>query len=287
MRKGYAQGVFWALMISVCSVTNDVLMRFLGERLHVVEISFFRFFFSMVTVMPFMLSRGLSLFKTTQPGMHFWRALLGAAALGLCCYSVNIMPLAENTTIMFAEPLFFLPLAFILLKEHVDRPRWLATMVGFLGLIVILQPGADTFRLVALVPMTAAFLFAMLNILAKKMIATEHSMTLLFYFGIGTTLLAAIPLPFFWQLPTLHELFLLVLLGAGGNMIQVCLFRAFASTEASALAPFRYAEFIVSALFGFLFFAQIPTLSVFSGALLITVSTFYITVVETRREKRT
>jgi S-adenosylmethionine uptake transporter len=273
------------VMMSVFSVTNDVVMRYLGERLHVVEISFFRFFFSMVTVLPFMLPKGLDLFKTQQPVMHFWRALLGAAALGLCCYSVNIMHLAENTTIMFAEPLFFLPLAYILLKEHVDKSRWIATMVGFLGLLVILQPSSETFRLVALVPMTAAFLFAMLNILAKKMIATEHSMTLLFYFGLGTTLLSVVPLLFFWQVPTWHELMLLVMLGAGGNMIQVCLFRAFAATEASALAPFRYVEFIISALFGFLLFSQIPTAFVFAGAALIIVSTLYITVVETRREK--
>lgn len=283
--RGYAQGVFWAIMISVCSVTNDVLMRHLGERLHVIEISFFRFFFSMVSVLPFMLYRGADLFKTKQPGMHFWRALIGAGALGLCCYSVNIMHLSENTAIMFAEPLFFLPLAYFLLREKVDGPRWMATMVGFLGLLVILQPGSDAFRLVALVPMTAALLFAMLNILAKKMIADEHSYTLLFYFGLGTTLIALVPLPFFFEMPTLRELGFLCLLGIGGNMIQVCLFRAFSATDASALAPFRYVEFIISALFGFLFFTQIPTMIVLSGALLIIISTFYITVVETRKER--
>lgn len=284
--KGYAQGVFWAIMISVCSVTNDVLMRFLGERLHVVEISFFRFLFTMLTVLPIMLYKGKTIFYTKQPMMHFWRAIIGAAALGLCCFSVNIMPLSENTTIMFAEPLFFLPLAFIILKEKVDASRWIATMVGFIGLLVILQPGADTFRIVALVPMTAALLFAILNILAKKMIQNENSLSLLFYFGLGTTLIAAVPLPFFWQMPTLNELFWLCLLGIGGNMIQVCLFRAFAATDASALAPFRYFEFIVSALFGFIFFAQVPTVIVLCGAMLIIASTFYITVIEKRKENK-
>ncbi len=282
--KGYAQGVFWAVMISVVSVTNDVLMRFLGERLHVVEISFFRFFFSMVSIFPFMLSRGLEPFKTTQPKMHVLRAILGAAALGLCCYSVNIMPLSENTTIMFAEPLFFLPLAFILLKEKVDTPRWLATMVGFIGLLVILRPGTDAFHVVAFVPMTAAILFALSNVMVKKMTG-EHAFTMLFYFGVGTTLFALIPLFFFWEMPTLNELGLLIMLGIGGNMIQVCLFRAFAATDASALAPFRYVEFIVAAVFGYLFFSQIPTIWVFGGAALITASTFYITVVETRKER--
>ena len=283
--KVYAQGVFWAVMISVVSVTNDVLMRFLGERLHVVEISFFRFFFSMLSVLPFMFTRGLEPFKTTQPKMHALRAVLGAMALGLCCYSVNIMPLSENTTIMFAEPLFFLPLAFLILKEKVDAPRWIATMIGFIGLMIILRPGTDAFHMVAFVPMSAAILFALSNVMVKKMTG-EHAFTMLFYFGIGTTLFAFIPLLFFWQIPTLSELGLLLVLGIGGNMIQVCLFRAFAATDASALAPFRYVEFIVAAIFGYLFFSQIPTVWVFGGAALITASTFYITVVETRKERK-
>lgn len=284
--RGYAQGVFWAVMICVVSVTNDLLMNFLGGRLHVIEISFFRFLFSMLSVLPLMLSKGTQLFKTTQPMMHVWRAVIGACALGLCCYSVNIMPLAENTTIMFVEPLFFLILAFFILGEKVNTQRWLATGVGFIGLSVILQPGTDAFQIVAFVPMTAAILFAFLNIMAKTMIRDEHSYTLLFYFGLGTTLFALVPAYFFWQTPTLFELSLLALLGIGGNLIQVCLFRAFAATEASALAPFRYVEFIVAAVFGYLILGQIPTLAVFLGAILIIASTFYITVVETRREKR-
>lgn len=283
--KGYAQGVFWAVMISVVSVTNDVLMRFLGERLHPVEISFFRFFFSMVSILPLMISSGTTLFKTDRPMMHVLRAVLGAIALGLCCYSVNIMPLSENTTIMFCEPLFFLPLAYILLKEKVDAPRWIATVVGFIGLMIILRPGTEAFRVVAFVPMTAAILFALSNVMVKKMTG-EHASTMLFYFGVGTTLFALIPLPFFWEMPTLSELGLLVLLGIGGNMIQVCLFRAFSATEASALAPFRYVEFIISALFGYLLFSQIPTVWIFGGAALITLSTFYITIMETRKERK-
>lgn len=284
--KGYAQGVFWAVMISLVSVTNDVLMRFLGERLHVVEIVFFRFLFSMITVLPLMASRGTALFKTAQPGMHVLRAILGVGAIGACCYSVNVMPLSENTTIMFAEPLFFLPLAVIMLREKVDASRWLATMIGFVGLMIILRPGTDAFRLVALVPVTAAILFAFLNIMAKKMVSDEHSLTLLFYFGLGTTSVAAVPLFFIWETPTLSELLLLVMLGVGANLIQVCLFRAFSATDASALAPFRYVEFIFSALFGFVLFSQIPTIWTFGGAALIIVSTFYITIVETQKEKK-
>lgn len=283
---GYAQGVFWAIMICVVSVTNDVLMRYLGARLHIIEISFFRFLFSMISVIPFLLAKGSHLFKTKQPAMHFWRAVIGATALSLCCYSVNIMPLAENTTIMFAEPLFILVLAFFILKEKVDYSRWIATGIGFMGLLVILKPGTHAFQFTAFIPMMAAVLFAFLSIMAKTMIRDEHSYTLLFYFGLGTTLVAGIPAYFYWQEPTLYELSLLALLGIGANLIQVCLFRAFSATEASALAPFRYVEFIISALFGYLIFGQIPELSIVLGAIFIIAGAFYITVIETRREKK-
>lgn len=284
VRKGYLQGVFWALMICVTSSTNDVLMRFLGERLHFVQIIFFRFLFSMLTVLPLMLRHQDNLFKTVQPKAHALRAIVGAVALGLCCLSVNIMPLSENTAIMFCEPICFLLMAHFLLKEKVDKSRWIATLIGFIGLMVIIQPGTASFRVEAFVPMGAALLFAYLCVMAKRMISTEHTLTLLFYFGLGTSVFAGIFLPFFWQTPTLYELFFLALLGIGANLIQVCLFRAYSATDASALAPFRYAEFIVAATFGFLFFGQVPEFIVIVGAAVIGASAFYISYIETKKE---
>ncbi|MCX7343646.1 MAG: DMT family transporter [Proteobacteria bacterium] len=284
VRKGYLQGAFWAIMICVTSSTNDVLMCSLGERLHTVEIMFFRFLFSMLTVLPLMLRHQDNLFKTAQPKTHALRAVVGAVALGLTCLSVHIMPLAENTAIMFFEPIFFLIMAHFLLKEKVDASRWIATLFGFVGLLVILEPGTASFRVEAFVPMGAAVLFSYLCIMAKRMISTEHTLTLLFYFGLGTTIFAGIFLPFFWQTPTLRELFFLALLGVGANLIQVCLFRAYSATDASALAPFRYTEFIVAATFGFVFFGQVPELAIIIGAAVIGASAFYISYMETKKE---
>lgn len=286
LQKGYLQGCFWAVMICLVSVSNDILMRFLGERLHVTEIIFFRFLFSMVTVVPLMMSRGLSLFKTSYPHLHILRAILGVGAIGACCYAVNIMPLSENTTIMFSQPLFFLPLAVLLLKEKVDAPRWIATLIGFSGLLLIIQPGAETFNMVALVPMAAAFQFALLDILAKKMVVTENTYSMLFYFAFGTTLGALIPAIIFWKTPTLNELGLLVLLGIGANLIQVCLIRAFSATDASALMPFRYVELIFSSIFGFLLFSEVPLPLILEGAALIIAGTFYISYYESKKNKK-
>jgi S-adenosylmethionine uptake transporter len=286
LSKGYAQGVFWAIMICLTSVSNDIIMRFMGERLPVIEIIFFRFFFSMVSVLPFMLYKGRHLFHTKNPKMHVWRAIIGVAAIGMSCYSVNVLPLSENTTITFAEPLFFLPMAVFLLKERVDAVRWIATLIGFVGLMIILRPGSETFRWVVLAPISAAVLFSLLNILAKKMVDYENDWTMLFYFGLGTTLAALIPALFYFEIPTLREVFFLALVGIGGNLIQLCLFRAFSATDASALMPFRYVEFIFASLLGFLFFSEIPTLITLAGASLIIGSTFYLSYSETKKERQ-
>lgn len=284
--KGYAQGAFWMIMIAVVSVSNDFLMRYLGH-LPKFEIVSFRFTFSLLSLLPFLFLRGHNYFRTTIPGLHILRAVLGVGAIGACCYSVNLMPLSENTVIMFTEPLFFLPFAFLMLRERVDRARWFATLIGFLGILVIVQPGTVGFRPVALISVTGAVLFALLDIVAKKMVMREeNTITMLFYFSLGTTLVGLIPLPFIWEPPSFAQLGLLFLLGIGANLIQVCLFYAFSATEASALMPFRYIEFVFSALVGFLFYAEIPTIMALIGTALIITGTFYISYIETRREAK-
>lgn len=284
--KGYTQGVFWVLLLITVSCFNDVLMCHLGSNLSLVMVTFFRFFFSFVTVAPFVLNRKrVYLLKTNFAKMHFARGFIGAAALGLCCWSVNVMHLSENTTLMFTQPLFFLVLASFFLKESIDSFRWLATIFGFLGIVIIMNPSLDSVRVEALIPLSAAVLFAIITLLAKKMVETEHPLSLLFYFGLVTT---GVTLPlaiYYWQTPSMYEILHLAALGIGANFIQLCIFKAFKATEASAVTPVFYAEIIISALFGFVFFGQVPTLSVLLGALLIASSTFAISWWETRREK--
>ncbi|MBX9805598.1 MAG: DMT family transporter [Alphaproteobacteria bacterium] len=286
MRKGYPQGAFWAVMITLVSVTNDILMRLLGAGLDIIQISFFRFFFGMLAVVPLMLSHGTTLFKTSRPWMHFWRAILGVCAIGGACYSVNLMPLSDNTIIMSSQPFFFLPMAVLFLHEKVDLSRWIAILIGFIGLLIMFQPGAEALRIVALVPIAAAIFFAMSDVVAKKMVTTENTHTMLFYFAVGTTIITLIPAMLVWQTPSWYQLGMLALLGIGGNLIQVCMIRAFSATEASALSPFRYVEFIFAALFGFVFFLEIPTLVTLAGASFIIAGTAYISYYETRKEAK-
>ncbi len=273
--KGLKQGIFWAIMIYFIGTINDVIARFLGDRLHAVEIAFFRFLFSVLVIIYPMLKSKDPLFKSTMHGYHLMRGILGAIALGLCCYSVNIMPLAENTTILFSEALFMLPLAAIFLKEKVSLSAIVATLIGFLGLIIMFKPNANNLNIKALVPTLAALLFAIMNIMIKKMIdAKENSWTMLFYFGLYTTIISGMVVPFYWVTPNLRELILILFLGIGANLIQLFIFLAYRATSASNISPIRYTELPFAILFGFIFFGQIPSYMTLLGALLIIFGTF-------------
>lgn len=273
--KGLRQGIFWAIMIYLTGTINDVLAKFLGNRLHAVEIAFFRFLFSAIIVLIPMIRSKQNLFKSNIHQWHVMRGVLGAVALGLCCYSVNIMPLAENTTILFSEALFMLPLAAIFLKEKISKTTIIATLVGFSGLILMFRPKADNINVLAIVPTIAALLFAIMNIMIKKMIdAKENALTMLFYFGLYTTMISGAIVPFYWVTPNLNELLLILLLGAGANLIQLFIFLAYRAASASDISPVRYSELPFAIIFGFLFFGQIPDAITIAGAALIIIGTF-------------
>ncbi len=285
LQKGYLQGAFWAIMITISSSLNDVFIKFLGERLHVQEIVFFRFLFSTLVLLPFMLSKGTKYFKTSKTGMHVARGFIGAIALGLAAWGVTKLPLSTVATLGFTQPLFFLPLAIIFLKEHLDWQRVIATVIGFIGVAIIINPTEGAFNVYILIPIAATIMFAILDVYAKKMVAHDSKWTLMFYFGLATTILGFVPALLVWQGPTWEEIFFLILLGIGANLIQVCLYMAFSATDAVALSPFKYTELIFASFFGFIFFAQIPAWQILIGAIFIISGTMSITIHETSRAK--
>jgi S-adenosylmethionine uptake transporter len=271
----YLQGLFWYIFAAFISATNDALTSLLSHHLHGFEIAFFRFFFSMIILLPFVWYRGFHSLRMAQPSLHFLRAALGVAAVVCSVYSVMLLPLNMVTTTFFTQPLFVLVMAALILKEKVGFNRWLATLVGFSGIIIATQ-FQGTIRLVALLPIMGAILFGLQDILIKIMVVKEDRLLMLFHFATVTTLVALIPALWVWQTPGITDLLLLFLLGIGANLIQVFLFKAFAAAKVSALEPYRYIELIFSSTFGYLLYTQIPHASTFLGAALIIAAALYI-----------
>jgi S-adenosylmethionine uptake transporter len=292
-QKGYLQGVFWIIVVSLVSNMNDILTRKVGGRLPPLEVAFFRFFFAAVTLLPVMLANGLGSFRSKRLGVHTFRAILLYGAIVCWSVGVTMIPLAAVSTLALTVHIFVLPMAVVFLQEKVGWQRTLATLIGFCGILVVVIGGDSsdanfikditTFNNGTLYMICACVLFALSDIINKKMVVRESTLSMMFYIALGTTIFGVIPAYSVWMTPTLHEFAFLFLLGAGANLILFFLLKAFAATDVSALAPYRYVELLLAGVFGFLLFNEIPTIWTLIGAGIIVPATFAIAYYETKQ----
>eukprot|EP00667_Euglena_gracilis_P008529 EG_transcript_8632 len=275
-------GLLWFFAQQVIGVGNDVIMKFVGGNLAVAQIVFLRFAFATLTMLPFMLASGPKAFQTDRLPLHVARSLLLAGGIGLYCTGLTIAPITVVTTLNFTIPLFTLVLSRVFLKEKVGPLRWFATLAGFLGVMVVLQPAQMAFNPQWLVVLLGALMFASLDVLNKYFVGRESFWAMIFYTALFTAAISAYPAYQVWAPVTAAQLRLLAMLGAGANLLLYCLLKAFSLVDASALAPFRYTELLFSAAVGFLFFAEVPALTTLLGAAVIIPSTFFVVWQESR-----
>lgn len=285
-RKGlYAQVIVWLLLIDLICASDDILSFYLDQSLHPIQVSFIRFVVNAVSVLPWMLPKGLTYFRTKKAGLHFWRGVLGAVAIGSVTISVIKMPLMKNTCLSFTEPLFLLPLAALFLKEKISTARVACSLLGMLGIVVVTYQDIAMYNFWVVLPLLSAFMFAVITVIARKMADDEPLPTLLFYFGLVTSLVLLVPAMKVWQPLTLRTLFFLTLLGINGNLVQVCMFQAFKCSDVSGFMPLRYMEALFTFSLGYLFFRQIPPATTWLGGVLILLAAFLITRAEQRRNE--
>lgn len=286
LHRDYSYALVWLLLLNFISASNDALGFFLGQDISPIQVAFCRFLVTMLSVLPFMIPQGLRYFRTDRLGQHALRAGLGALALGASTYAVAKVPLMKNTCISFLEPMMVLPLAALFLGERVDRARWGCTLLGLVGLLFVTYQDFESFNGWIALPLLATFLFAVSTLISRAMVfKKEHITTLLFYFGLGTSLLFLIPALQVWKPLTGSQIALLTLLGINGNLIQVCMFKAFKVADVSAFMPLRYGKLIFTFLFGALLFHQIPTSMTWLGGLIIIISALLIAFLEKQKEQ--
>jgi S-adenosylmethionine uptake transporter len=280
-RPGYKRGIFWMLLACCISNSNDIIVKFVGPHLPTPEVAFLRFLFSFLWLVPFAIARKETL-KTAYPRFQILRAVLLLGGITLWCKGVCRVPLTVVTTMSFTTPLFVLPMAAIFLKEKVAWQRWFATVLGFVGIVVVANPSGPIFESEVFSLAAATIMFASLDVINKKIVVQETMLSMLFYSALGTMLLS-VPFAFWhWIWPNLEEIGLLIILGAGANLILFCLLKAFSMSDVSALVPFRYVELLISSTFGYLLFNELPSSSMITGAFIIIPSTLYLAYRENR-----
>lgn len=283
---GNARGALWMIASGLGFTLMALLIKLLGDRLDSFQIAFFRCLIGFLAILPFVARYGISSLRTRSLGIHALRGIFGLVAMFASYYAIARMPLASYTALSFTKPLFSTLLAVLILHEVVRWRRWTATLVGFIGVLVMVRPGAGTFDLAALFALADALSIAFLVTLVKRLPPGETTLVMLFYFGVVSTAASLPPALLTWRAPTMEELALLVGIGVLGVLAQSFWIRAYRAGEASVVAPFDYLRLLFAALAGFLVFGETIDRWEVVGAAIIVVSTVYIARREARLRRR-
>jgi S-adenosylmethionine uptake transporter len=270
------QGAFWMLLAALCFAAMNGAIRHLSTEFHPFALAFFRNFFGLAFMLPWILRhRGAGL-KTDRMGLHFIRALIGMTAMLAWFWALVHMPMAEAVALNFTMPLFTTLLAIPLLGEVVRLRRWAATIVGFLGVLVIIRPGAGVISDTTFIVLFASVFMAGAGIAIKMLSRTESNNAIVAYMVLFMTPMSLVPALFVWTTPTWAALPWLIALGGFATLAHQCLTRSFRAAEASAVMPFDYARLPFTALVGYLAFGQVVDIWTWVGGGIIAAAGLYI-----------
>jgi len=274
-----SRAALWMLASALTTTVQSVIVKDVSLRLDPLEITFFRGVFGLAAILPLLLWPGTGLaasLRTRHPWMLGLRALAGVASLGCGFYALAHLSLASATAINFTTPLFMALLAVLLLGETVGWRRGLALAAGFLGVLVVLRPGAETFHPASLVALAGAFASGLVGVVVKRLARTESMAVILLSFALATILVFALPAWLVWTRPSLADLGWMLGLSLLGVSSQLCFVRACGLGELAVIAPFDYSRLIFAGLLGFWLFAEVPTWSTLLGAAIIVAAMLFI-----------
>jgi drug/metabolite transporter (DMT)-like permease len=259
----------------LAAVMNSVA-RHVMETVEPVQLVFFRNLFAFFFIIPMLWRVGLGPLKTERFGMHLGRAGLNVVNMMVWFTAISLAPLAEVTALGFSAPIFATILSVVFFREVVGLRRWSAIIVGFIGTMVILQPGFDTVTVGHGLTLTAAVMWAGVLLIIKSLSRTESSITIVAYMSILMTPMSLIPALFVWVWPTWTELAWLALIGVCGGAAQYLLAQAFHEADISVVMPFDFAKLVWIALIAYIAFAEVPTWTTWLGGAIIFASGVYI-----------
>jgi len=272
------------IALKLCSVTLFITMASLIKATsgHVPpgEAVFFRSFFAIPVILIWLALRGdlRTGLKVQSPVNHFWRGFVGTAAMGLGFAALGLLPLPEVTAISYAAPLLVVVFAAMFLDERVGAVRIGAVALGLVGVLVVLAPRltalsgpvVETVEAVgAMLALTGAMCAALAQIYVRKLVQTEETSAIVFFFSITAAGLSLLTIPFGWVVPSGPEVGFLVLAGLLGGLGQILLTSSYRFADASVVAPFDYASILLALGIGYFIFGEVPTMAMLSGASLV------------------
>jgi len=282
------RGALWILASALLFTAMTTLIKFLGADYPASLQTFYRQAAGFAVMLPVILKMGRRAYATKRPGILIFRSAAGTLAMMLSFYAFQKMPLADANALSFTRTLWLVPLAAFVVRETVGPMRIGAAVVGFLGVLLMIRPGAGgefALGLPALAMLAASFLFA-LTITGMKVLTRDHSPTVLLVWAVTLGLLLALPGGLLsWRWPTPVDFGLLCLMGVIGTATQGCYIKGMQAGDAAAMAPIDYTRLVFATAAGFVLFNEVPTVWTLAGAAIVVASTLFITGREQRQAR--
>tara|TARA_A100001011_G_scaffold197074_1_gene205353 strand:+ start:1898 stop:2716 length:819 start_codon:yes stop_codon:yes gene_type:complete len=252
------------------------------------QVLFLRFFIGFVPIF-FIIPKDklFSFYKTSRPGLHAFRAITGALAIIALFFGLRELPLADVVSLTFGGPIFVTIASIIFLSERVGAKRWLAVLLGFLGMLLIVQPAFTDLNYYYITPIVFCIFFACVAISVRSLSKTEANYTIAFYFTLLCTLIGLSTILFSdWVMPTPIDLFLFCILGLCGSVANLLLTQSYRLAEASLVTPIKYLSLVFAIVFGFFIWSEVPKILTLLGAALVITSSLIIFVRENKLKKQ-
>ncbi len=255
----------------------DGFAKYLSTTIPVLQITWSRYFFTVVIALPIMLIFFRKNFKwTEQPKLQLIRGLLLFCANILFFYSISVISLAKALTLAFIAPLIVTILSPFFLGEKVGIRRWVAVIVGFIGSLIVLRPGFVEINLASVAALGTGVLYAFYLIVTKKLHKSDHPLLTLLLTGTVGCIIGSMIVPSVWVQPTITEWYMMFAIGFFASIGHLFLILSLKYADASKLAPFGYFEIITNIIIGYYFFNHFPDNSTFLGLFIIISSGIYI-----------
>lgn len=275
------KAALWILAASVIAATLGAVVKIAGQRIGALEVTFVRAAIGFLLVLPFLMRKGRASFHSGYLLLQGVRGVSASLSMLFGFYALVHLPLADAVAINFSKALFIPVLAFFLLGERLHMRRSLATVAGFVGVLVMMRPSGH-FESASLVALASAALVACNIVMVKLLSDRDGTETMILYSNLFQVLFLGLPALYFWQPPGAAEWLLLLAIGVFGTLIQLCVVRAYTLGEATAIVPVDYSRILFAAIVGYYAFDDVPDIWTWAGAAIVIGSTLYIT----RREAR-
>ena len=265
-------GVLYGIASVACFAMMDASVKWL-DMFPVGQVLFSRFFFGLIPIL-MLVPRGefKTFYKTSRPKLHAFRAITGTLAIIALFIALREIPLADVVSLTFGGPIFVTLGSIFFLSEKVGIKRWLAVLIGFFGMLLIVKPAYEELNIYYIFPIIFCIFFACVALSIRSLSSTEPNYRIALYFSLLSMIVGLLTLPFGWVMPNKFEFFLLIFTGLVGSVANILLTVSLRYAEASLVTPTKYLNLVFAILLGYFIWSEIPKLLTLVGAGLIIIS---------------